>query len=116
MHRLRALLLLVILVWQSVAMLGPVTVAQRADGLAHMAVHLQEASHHHHADETLHLDGGNDAVPHFHADSGSSPTGLLTSSGAAVMHLKPTLPLEGSPLIWHAPTLEGPLRPPMPRA
>lgn len=109
-------MLLAVLVWQSVAMLGPVTVAQRADGLAHMTVHLQEASHHHHADQALHLDDDADAVPHFHADAGSSPTGLLTSSAAAVMHLRPTPPLERSPLIWHAPTLEGPLRPPMPRA
>ena len=95
------------------AVFGSVTVAQRAGELAHLAVHSQDTNHHHHADHGLHMDDDDSLVQHLHADSGTHATGLLTS-------LQPTpapgwsmSPIEASQVIWHSPTLEGPLRPPM---
>ncbi len=110
----RALILLAVLLWQSLAMLAPVTVAQRAGALDHMTVHVQAASHHHHADHALHMDNADDAVPHLHADAGNSTTGMLTSEAPLVAHIRAMLPRDISQVIWHSPTLEGPLRPPMP--
>ena len=93
--RLRALTLLLVLLWQSIAALGPVTVAQRAADIAHWAVHSQDSDHHHHADKALHLD--DDAVQHLHADSGISPVGLLTSVWSALPRVRSMPPPRNSP-------------------
>ena len=100
-------------------MLGPVTVAQRAGALDHLSVHVQEASHHHHADAALHMDnmdGADDPVQHLHADAGNGTTGLLTSAAPSVAHVGPLRPRDIGQVIWRAPTLDGLLRPPMARA
>ena len=113
----RALSLLAVLLWQSIAMLGSVTVAQRVGEIEHLAVHGQDANHHHHADQALHMDDDDDsAVQHLHADSGISTAGLLTSFPPAVSRIRSMSPLETSHVIWRSPTLEGPLRPPMQHA
>ena len=113
---LRALILLAVLLWQSMAMLGSMTVAQRAGELEHLAVHSQDVNHHHHADHALHMDDDNGLVQHLHADSGTNATGLLTSLQPSLAHSRSMSPLEASHVIWRSPTLEGPLRPPMQNA
>jgi len=113
---LRAFILLAVLFWQSLAMLGSVTVAQRSGELEHLAVHSQDANHHHHADHALHMDDDDSLVQHLHADSGTHTTGLLTSLQPSLAHSRSMSPLEASHVIWHSPTLEGPLRPPMQNA
>ena len=50
-RRLCSLLLLIALLWQSVGMLSPFTVAQRAQQMGHVVVHVQDVDHHHHADQ-----------------------------------------------------------------
>lgn len=113
---LRALILLAVLLWQSMAMLGSMTVAQRAGELEHLAVHNQDVNHHHHADHALHMDDDDGLVQHLHADSGTNATGLLTSLQPSLVHSRSMSPFEASHVIWHSPTLEGPLRPPMQNA
>ena len=114
--RLRALLLLIVLLWQSVAVFGSVTVAQRVGELTHLTVHAQEADHHHHADKALHMEEDEGAGKHLHADSGSQPAGLLSSHLISLGYIRPISPAEKSHSLWLSPTLEGPLRPPMPSA
>ena len=113
--RIRALLLLFVLVWQSVAMLGSVTVAQRAGEMTHLTVHAQDADHHHHADHALHMEdqGDEGAGKHLHADSGSYPAGLLSACLNSLAYSLAVSPAEPSHALWLSPTLEGPLRPPM---
>jgi hypothetical protein len=113
---LRAFILLAVLLWQSMAMVGSMTVAQRASELEHLAVHSQDANHHHHADHALHMDDDDGLVQHLHADSGTNATGLLTSLQLSLAHSRSMSPLEASLAIWRSPTLEGPLRPPMQNA
>ena len=114
---LRALILLAVLLWQSMAMLSSMTVAQRAGEMEHLAVHSQDTSHHHHhADHALHMDDDDGLVQHLHADSGTHATGLLTSLQPAVAISWSLSPVEASHVIWRSPTLEGPLRPPMKNA
>lgn len=111
-HRLRALILLAALLWQSLGMLGAFSVSQRAGELEHLTVHAQEADHHHHADHTLHMDVDESATQHFHADTGTGGSSLLAS---ALPHLLDTRSLnlpDFSATLWLSPTLEGPLRPP----
>ena len=108
----RALILLAVIFWQSIAMLGPVILAQRAGELAHMAVHVQDANHHHHADHAMHLDDDTGAPQHLHADAGHGISGLLASSAPSMTRISAILALEARPAFWRSPSLEGPLRPP----
>lgn len=117
--RLRALLLLIVLLWQSVAVLGSVTVAQRASEMTHLTVHAQDDDHHHHADHALHMEtdpSDEGAGKHLHADSGSHPAGLLNAPLTSLAYCRAVSPAEQSHALWLSPTLEGPLRPPMPSA
>ena len=109
----RALILLAVLLWQSMAMSGSVTVALRASELEHMAVHCQDAQHHHHADQALHMDDDDVAGQHLHADAGTNTAGLLTTMLPAMARIRSMSLPETTHAIWLSPTLEGPLRPPM---
>jgi len=111
-NNFRALILLTVILWQSVAMFGPVILAQRAGELEHMTVHVQNASHHHHVDRALHMEDDASAVQHLHADAGTSATGLLTSSALPMRHDRLIVKLEATQAIWRSASLEGPLRPP----
>ena len=82
---LRALILLLVLLWQSMAMLGPVRLAQQVGEIEHLVVHGQDSSHHHHSDHALHMDDVNDvAVQHIHADSGTNTAGAFKSVGRRI--------------------------------
>ncbi len=111
----RALFLVLVLLWQSLAMAGTVSVAQRAGEIEHMAVHCQDGSdHHHHADHALHMDDADDtASQHLHADTGTSGTGLLTTAFPAESRVASMSPPQTRHAPWRSPTLDGPLRPPM---
>ncbi len=111
-HRLRALLLLAALLWQSLGMLGAFSVSQRAGELAHLTVHAQEADHHHHADHSLHMDVDEGAAQHFHADTGSGGHVVLASALPHPLDIRAMNLPDFSASLWLSPTLEGPLRPP----
>ena len=111
-NRLRTLLLLIALLWQSVGMASPFAVAQRSSQISHMLVHSQEVDHHHHDDRSLHLEASGSVDSHQHADEGMTPAGLLPS---VVLHAPPLLPVSpAAPVVqrYSPPSLEGLLRPP----
>jgi hypothetical protein len=110
--RLRALILFAVLVWQSLAMLSSFSISQRAYELDHLTVHVEEANHHHHEDQSLHIDVEENSAQHFHADSGSSSNALLMAAlpgladkASMSLPLSPTDP-------WLSASLDGLLRPP----
>jgi hypothetical protein len=115
-RRFCVFVLLTAIFLQAMAAFGTVAVAQRASELAHLMAHCQDANHHHHADNALHMDDDGGALQHMHADSGSSPAGLLSSAQHPLARARSVAPPELRLSIWLSPTLEGPLRPPMQRA
>jgi hypothetical protein len=110
----RALVLLLSMIWQALAWLTPVHLDHQKEVIAHMVVHAQEAGHHHHADQTLHVEGDGSEPPHQHADQEAQLPGL-----APVMAFASSNPVHS---VWvpsvdpgYAPVfLEGFLRPPQP--
>ena len=109
-------LVLLAFLWQAMAAFGSVTVTQVAGDINHMLVHGQATNHHHHADDTLQLDDDAGLVQHVHADSGAGSSAILSSAQAAPGKNKLASPPAMNPVIWRAPFLDGPLRPPMQHA
>ena len=115
MHRrLRALFLLLAIVCQSLTLFSPLAVAERAAQLEHMALHTQEAGHHHHDEgrQEVHEDGADGGVQHFHADAGLHMAGLPTTGWATVTTARPLSPTERVKSLAPSPHLDGLLRPP----
>jgi ABC-type nickel/cobalt efflux system permease component RcnA len=110
------LIFLAVFLWQSLAMLGSTNIAQRAGDLDHMVAHSQDANHHHHADQSLHMDDEDGPVEHLHADTNTNTALLLTAFQLAVIGVASFSPPESRHTVWPAHTLEGPFRPPMARA
>jgi len=108
-------MLMAVLVWQSVSMLGAWSVSQQVEDLEHLIVHCQDANHHHHADNALHMDDDGGPVQHLHADSGTGTAALLNSLNPTLAEVRSVSPPESKPDSWLSATLEGPLRPPMQR-
>lgn len=115
-RRLRAFILLTVLLCQSLAVLGSWSVSQKVGDVEHLIVHCQEAKHHHHLDHALHMDDDGGAVQHLHADSGSSSLALLTSFQASPGEVRSMPPPQMGSVLWLSATLEGLLRPPKHRA
>lgn len=111
-QRLRSLLLLIALLWQSVGMVSPFAVAQRAEQMAHMVVHTQDVDHHHHSDRSLHIEASGGIESHQHVDEGMTPTGMLPSASLNVPRLPPSSPAAPAVLRYSPPSLDGLLRPP----
>ena len=109
---IRALLLMLAVVWQTAALFTPWVSPHWAAELDHMAVHNQGNGHHHHDDQTLHLDDTEAGLMHQHADTSPHSLGLWQE---ATLHL---LPFARSALVsWAAalrppPLLDALLRPP----
>lgn len=113
-RRLRALFLLLAIFCQTLTMFSPLAVAERAVELEHIALHSQEASHHHHDDEghAVHMDESDGAVQHLHVDAGLHTAGLLSTGWASVATARPLSPTETVKSLAPSPDLEGLLRPP----
>lgn len=111
-RRLRALILLLAIAWQSVGMLSPWLMERQAADWEHASVHAQEASHHHHDDESLHIDGGADDRMHVHAESALQPPGVMPQSGLGLLSVQPAAPTNQAVSASPAPDLEGLYRPP----
>ena len=110
------MILLAVFLWQSLAMLGSTNIAQRAGDLDHMVAHSQDANHHHHADQSLHMDDDDGPVKHVHADTNTNTALLLTAFQLAVIGVASFSPPETGHTAWSSHTLEGPFRPPIARA
>ena len=98
--------------WQTIGTLNPQSIEKAANEAVHVALHCQEASHHHHADQSLHLDEQKDGVGHQHADTSFTTIGLITELNIKPALLSAVSPKEVSSLAYSPPYLEGPLRPP----
>lgn len=75
-NRFRALLLLMIMAWQTLSWATPLQINERVQHMAHAIVHTQEVGHHHHADESLHLDENTESASHYHVNQGVQPPAL----------------------------------------
>jgi hypothetical protein len=111
-RRFRALVLLSVLFWQLMSAFGAIVVTQRAKELEHMVMHGKDVPHHHHTDQTLHLDDTPLDINHLHADSATSTIALMQSMQTTVASVRPMSTPESVQTMWLSPTLEGPLRPP----
>jgi hypothetical protein len=111
-RRFRALVLLSVLFWQLMSAFGAMVVTQRANELEHMVMHGKYVPHHHHADQTLHLDDAALEINHLHADPATSTIALMQSMQTTVASVGPISTPESVLCVWLSPTLEGPLRPP----
>jgi len=108
----RASLLLLVMAWQVLAALTPFGADRRAGEIAHVWVHGQEVGHHHHADQSLHLEDGEAALPHEHAGFGAQPVGMLPTLLVGLAEFNARTPAPGESPDHPSAFLEGPLRPP----
>lgn len=118
-RRIRVILLLLAIICQALTMFSPLAVAERAVKLEHIALHSQDARHHHHDDgQAVHMDEADEvdeadgAVQHVHADAGFNAAGLLTTAWATVATVRPLSPSKTVKSLGPSPHLEGPIRPP----
>lgn len=115
LFRLFAFVLLAALFLQSATAFGPTTIAQRAGDIEHLMVHCQEADHHHHSDNSLHMDDDGSAK-HSHYDYSNSSAALVNAHNPAPMENGSSSMVEGRPALWISATVDGLLRPPKLRA
>lgn len=100
------------MVWQALTWLTPVHRDNQAEVIAHMVVHAQEVGHHHHADQSLHVEDDSSEPPHQHANEAGQLPGLAPAMALAAVDSTASdlVPRAGAE---HAPVyLEDPLRPP----
>jgi hypothetical protein len=76
---LRPVLLVLLMLWQTLAWVTPFAIEVKGEQIAHLKVHQQERDHHHHDDPALQLASDADSGLHFHADDGFQPPGLDAS-------------------------------------
>lgn len=113
--RFRAFLLLIILSWQFLSIASPLAVSQRSQDFTHVALHWQNDGHHHHDDQSFHVEDSDDAsqtVQHQHVDSSIKTVCLLTMDCFSIPQSIAALPSMLVAPLGSPPFLEGPLRPP----
>lgn len=115
-YRFCTLVLIAGFIFQAMAVESTLAVSQRSTELEHLLVHLQDTNHHHHVDNALHMDDDGGSVQHQHTDSSSSNSAILVALSSVVADLNAMAPPDTKPTLWLSATLEGPLRPPKPRA
>lgn len=109
----RALLLLLVMAWQTLGWLSPGAVAAQANALMHATVHAQSDAHHHHDNDlSLHVDESNSDTPHWHPDSALQPPCLPPGAAPAIAAKRPDLPAPRHERATLAPLPDGPFRPP----
>lgn len=111
-RHVRAFLLLIAMLWQTLAWVTPHGISLRANDLAHQAVHFLEQDHHHHADASLHMGEEVDSDKHLHPDSGAQSVGLFPSTERPVFALGPESLPRSTDLEPPSVVLDGLLRPP----
>ena len=110
--RARAIVLLLALLWQSLNVLSPLSVAERSEDFGHLTMHAQSADHHHHEDHAVHQEESGGASEHHHVDGGLNQAGLLALGWPHTVTSKPLSPAEAAFARVPSPDLEGLLRPP----
>lgn len=110
--RARSVVVLIAMLWQSLCVLSPLSVAERAEDFGHLTVHAQSADHHHHEDHAVHQEDSGGASPHHHLDGGVNQAGLLGLGWLHLVTFKPMSPAEVAAARVPSPDLEALLRPP----
>ena len=113
---LRSLFLIFAIVWQSMAMLSPFSIEKIAASIDNSVMHTLEATHHHHDDQSAHIEDTDEGLQHQHADSGLQTLGLIPTMTADFSSLPPVSALTHLHKPSPSPTLAGLLRPPRLRA
>ena len=108
----RALMLMLAFVWQAAALFVPSASAAWATELDHMAFHTQGDGHHHHDDQTLHLDENDAVVMHQHADTGTHSFGLWPDTTLHLLPVPRASVVAWADMLRPPPLLDGLLRPP----
>jgi hypothetical protein len=110
------LVVLVAMLWQSVALARAGSTVNALADLEHAALHWQEKSHHHHEDGSYHLDDSHESAQHLLTDHVSATVALLVYASHPVLPTGSVAPgsLHQAPV--PDPDPEGLLRPPRPRA
>lgn len=108
----RVWLLLIAIVWQTAAMLSPFSIEKVAANFDHIVLHSHEATHHHHDDQSAHIEDTDEGLQHLHADSGLQTPGLTPTMTSNLSVAQPVSPLVHLLLPRPSPTLDGLLRPP----
>jgi hypothetical protein len=111
LRRLVAIILLAAISWPFLSTLTPMSTEKQVIELTNIVVHGQGTDHHHHDDQSLHIDESGGAPQHIHADSELKSMGVLLvgrSSVAPIGSVAPRIDVNA-----FAPTvdLDGPLRP-----
>lgn len=109
---LRSLLLIFAILWQSMAMLSPISIEKIAASIDNSVMHTLEATHHHHDDASAHIEDTAEGLHHQHADSGISTLGLLSTITLTLSLTAPQAFVAALSTTRSSPTLEGLLRPP----
>jgi hypothetical protein len=104
--------MLLAMLWQSVALARPGSTVNVLADLEHAALHWQEEGHHHHDDGSFHLDDSQASTLHLLSDHVMGATALLR---AVSHHFQPSGPARPGGMDdarVPAPFLDGLLRPP----
>lgn len=113
MHRrVTAFLMLLTLLWQSIAVAAPGWAFTGLQDLAHTAMHWSEEAHHHHDDGSYHQDDSADSVQHVIADAGLHAAALPASVWSAFAGPRSSSPAVTADGSRPPPYLDGPRRPP----
>lgn len=113
--------LLVAMLWQTLAMARVGSSVNVLADPAHAALHWHEEGHHHHDDGTYHVDHSGDAgdvaeaVQHVLSDPVSAPTALLTAQVPGFPASGSSRPVAEPAALWPDHLLDGLLRPPRSR-
>jgi hypothetical protein len=111
-HRLLSFILLIAFVCQSLPVLSAQAVGERSQQIEHVMLHGQDTDHHHHDDQSLHVEDSAQSAQHQHADTGISTACLPTVGWGAIFRLLPVSPDASVQAPGATPFLDGPLRPP----
>ena len=106
-----ALMLLSIL-WQSLALGGQAEAFADAHEVAHMAMHSLSGAHHHHDDGSVVQDDSDESWEHVVADGGVSSPFLQAATHFTLIPIYPARPPMMDERLLPAPLLDGLRRPP----
>lgn len=105
--------LLFAFIWQVLVCATPWSQAQRQIDLPHTFAHVQELSHHHHSDRSLHVDEhGSEVVGHHHFSETSQPMGLVPPKRSVELIGPRTQRFTDASAFIGSVFLKAPLRPP----
>lgn len=111
-RRLVAIILLAAISWPFLSALMPMSTEKQVIELTNIVVHGQGADHHHHDDQSLHIDESGGATQHVHVDSELNSMGFLLVGRNSVARIGSVAPRIDENAFAPTVDLDGPLRPP----